>query len=173
MASNIQQLLNGTGLEGPAIRALAQCFSEKIKSAFTTADVTYTSNGTLAAISGLSIPVKSNSTYILYGVFGLSIANAAHNIQFALDGGTCTANLIEGNGRFSLANGTATNTRVSALNTDIDGGTANAWTLFELSAILRVQHGGLLIARGSQQTSGASNSIVRSGAYLLAFDIST
>lgn len=161
----INSRINGGFRNGPAERALRDSVPWALF-ARTTADNTYNANATLAAINELSVDVESGRVYEFEGFFGLSIANAAHNIQIALDGGTCTATLIEGYYQFLLTAVAPTQLRISALTTDIDGATTNAWTGLKINGLLVVNAGGKLIVRASQQTSGASNSIIRAGSYL-------
>lgn len=132
----------------------------------TTADNTYNNTATLANISELTLTVEGGRTYILKALFPLSIAAAANNIQFSLAGGTCTATLIEGFARFSLAAGTAEIDRITALNTDIDGGTTSVWTQCELNALLVVNAEGTLVVQASQVAAAATNSVVRAGSYI-------
>lgn len=135
-------------------------------SARVTADVTYNATATLANIADLSMVVDEAANYAVHGYIRLSIANAAHNIKLDFDGGSCTATLVDMSARFSLANGTEALTNLTALATDADGSTANAWVLLEIDGILRVNAGGTLILRGAQSASGASASVIKAGSFI-------
>lgn len=131
------------------------------------------SSTTLAPIEPIGFRIddfQPNTTHVITGNWNLSIANAAHNIKFDLNGGTMTALSVAGTAKFTLANGTNLVVPITALNTSVDGSTTNAWIAIEWNLLLVVATPGSLVPQFAQSASGASNSSITS-AYLRAVNL--
>lgn len=168
----VDAAINGGFKNGPAERALRRVVPWTML-ARTTADTTYNNTASLAAISELTVDVEDGRAYEFFFYSGLSIAAAANNIQFAFDGGTATAALIEGYYQFFDNGATAAQQygRISALNTAISGSTSTAWEACMARGILVVTAGGKLIVRGAQAAAAATASTARAGTYLRLVEV--
>lgn len=148
--------------------------STKQAVACSTAAATANANVTLTPHTQLFLPLQAG-THLLRLALYLSIANAAHNLKFDLNGGTLTAAsaLAAGTGmaRFSLADGTSLLVPVTALSTAIDGATTNAWIFCTIDMTLVLDGDGTVALQYCQSVSGASASTIGANSSMHAFQV--
>ena len=136
--------------------------------AYKTADKTYNASVVLTADTDIILNLTGGKTYAIHGVFPLSIANAAHGVQFDFNGGTATATNFTGRMWFGGVADKHLAASATALNTALSGGTTNAWTFAVFEGTIEVLVGGSFIVEHCQAASGASNSVVQRGSYVSA-----
>lgn len=134
---------------------------------YTTADSSYTNTSSVETISALTIPVTNGGIYVVEFRSQLSIANAVHNIKFAMDDGSATA--VFAKTEWTFASGGTTLTVLGTALTDvISGGAATAWTSVLMRGLVKFSAGGVLLIMAAQASAGLSTSSVLAHASLKA-----
>lgn len=141
-------------------------------------------SATLFAEPNLSVDVNGNATYLIVCNLNLSLT-AANNIQFDFAAGTATivANTMGGSATFetigssnfataaSATNAIPFSVNVTALNTNVNGGTTNTWNTCFIMFTCQFAAPGTLQLEFGQGVAGATNTDITPGSFLWAIPL--
>jgi len=171
--TKISKALFSNSIGNRAVRNAVKAVSPNATTAYILSSTTpVISSTTLVPVAGLSLDVTANTYYTIEGLLALSIAGAAQNISLDFNGGTAQASTVTGTVLFTLHN-TATTLAFdqTALNTLVSGGTTSAWTKAWIDFSFFCSVSGTLQVRFAQNVSGATNTRILGGSWLLAYPL--
>jgi hypothetical protein len=136
-----------------------------------TADVTFTSTTTLAAVTGLSVNVQAGRTYAFEAELYVTDA-AAGGVQAAI-AGTATATAIQYTGYTIADNAIKGKANATALGTAVGSTltTETAGIVVCITGIITVNAAGTLLVQAAQNTSNATATTVKRGSYFIVQDM--
>ena len=180
------------GIGNRAVRAAVAALSDARRTGYEQSSASGTSTGlngtnrvrnsaTLVTESNLVVNVVGNVTWLIRGNLSLALT-AANGIKMDFNGGTAAivANSMGGRGTFwtTGSNTSATaigatnaipfNVALTALNTSINGGTANTWTSFDFWFTALFSQSGSVGLEFAQSSAGATNTDILAGSYIEA-----
>ena len=159
--------INKSSLNQRTKTQLRKALTENSTIKYVTADVTLAQSATThAAVTGLSIPVKSGKIY-KWDVWVYSTADSGDGVQISLTG-SATAGFVYGQWVADGATAaTPTSTYVSAITTESDAteGTAAAVLITGTGTYSPSVDGYFKLAAG-QAVSGATDTVIKKGSYL-------
>jgi len=125
---------------------------------------------------GIFLPTQPKSAYYFRLVAQLAIAAAANNIRYSFVGGdglVLDGNLSRWYGELKLT-GVAPQVDPNqvSLVAAVTGGTTNAWTELVVEGVLSPEQAGYFGFQFAQNVAGATNTTVKAGSCLMAWEIS-
>jgi len=133
-----------------------------------TAQTDFTTNTTLAAITGMSINLVAGRTYSIRAhVYCLSTANGG--VKFGIAGGTATATAIRGNCQAYNAGTLVSGAAFTSLTTLVSATAIYTDLVFDFT--ITVNAGGTLIFQGAQNASHGETTSYYVGSWMLTEEI--
>lgn len=135
----------------------------------TAADFTVNNSSVLVNVTGLTTTVIAGKTYAFHSVL-FTTSTSGQGVQAAI-GGTATATLVIYEGQTVSSATILAQTRSAALGGAVGGVAAVAQSRIDIFGSITVNAGGTLTVQFAQQSSGATNSIVKQGSWFKVWQI--